>query len=621
MANSGSFNTSGYDGRYLTFAWSLTSQSAENNSSIISWTLKGAGNAGSSWYNAGNFKVIINGTTVYSSSSRIKLYNGTLVASGNFTIAHNNDGTKSFSASAQAGIYYVAVNCTGSGSWALPQIQRYATITDAPNFTDEQDPSISFTNPTGAKLQLKIEAGGNTRIVLRDNLVNPSSPYKFVLTSAERDALRALCPNSNTLAVRFTVGTYVNNTVTYWSYLDRTMTIVNANPVISGISYMDTNSTTTAITGNDQQIIQGNSSVNFNFTSLTARKSATLSSISININAVRRSYNLSGSSVSDRSVSFGTINSSSSLPADIVLTDSRGNTTTASINITMLAWSLPTAIITCSRKNNYYTATDLKVNADYSSLNNRNTISIKYQTKETDSSSWSAQTSIQDNVTTTINLDNTEAWDIRVIVTDRLGSTTYNLSIDRGIPIAFFDRLKRSIGFNCFPVNNEAVESNGLELDNKIYIGSQVLLDSYTSNQPETKAVLGSYDYGLIDGLFMGVDIPEGYVKAYRLTAQVSTTNSNQASVGINNIQSGSANTWSGQTYRKILGSSYFKQSQITLEPTYNYSRNGTNLYIYNEGSTGIAYFYNITIHGYLVKADSNLNTASVADSIEPEPA
>ena len=462
MANSGSFNTSGYDGRYLTFSWSLSSQSVETNSSVIAWSLKGAGSAGSSWYNAGNFKVVINGSTVYSSSTRIKLYNGTLVASGNITINHNNDGTKTFSASAQAGIYYVAVNCTGSGSWSLPQISRYATILSATNFTDVQNPSIEFSNPTNAKLQLKIEAGGNTGLIVRDNLVNVRSPYTFTLSEAERNSLRALCPNSNTLSVRFTVGTYVGSSVANWSYLDRTMTIVNAAPTIGTSTYRDTNSTTTAITGNDQLIIQNKSDVTFNFSSLAAQKSATLARIAITVNAVTVTTNLSGSSVSNRNISFGVINSSSNLSASITLTDSRGNTTTKSLNITMLAWSLPTAIISCARRNNYYSETDIRVNADYASLNDQNTITIQYQTKETDSSSWSALATLQDDVTSTINLDNSEAWDIRVILTDRLGSTTYNISLDRGIPIVYFDRKRRSVGVNCFPENNNSIETGGV---------------------------------------------------------------------------------------------------------------------------------------------------------------
>ena len=131
MASSGSFNTNGYEGRYLKFSWNIKSQDIANNKTTISWSLKGAGSASASWYMAGNFKVVINGSTVYSSSSRIKLYDGTTVASGEAVISHNSDGTKSFSASTEAGIYTVAVNCRGSGRWALTNIHRQATITSA----------------------------------------------------------------------------------------------------------------------------------------------------------------------------------------------------------------------------------------------------------------------------------------------------------------------------------------------------------------------------------------------------------------------------------------------------------------------------------------------------------
>ena len=146
MANSGSFNTGNFQGRYLKFSWQVQNQSIENNQTTISWNLKGAGNAQSGWYLSGNFKVVINGQQVYYSSNRIKLYNGTQVASGQFVINHDNNGNANLNASAEAGIYTYAVNCRGNGSWSLPQIPRYPTITSAPNFNDEQNPTIQFKN-------------------------------------------------------------------------------------------------------------------------------------------------------------------------------------------------------------------------------------------------------------------------------------------------------------------------------------------------------------------------------------------------------------------------------------------------------------------------------------------
>lgn len=125
MATSGSISTNSYSGRYLVLNWSRTGYDISGNYSNIHWELKGAGNASASWYMAGNFKVIIDGVQRYYSSDRIKLYNGTLVASGDIQIGHNADGTRAFSASIEAGIYTVAVNCSASGSWSIDTIPRY----------------------------------------------------------------------------------------------------------------------------------------------------------------------------------------------------------------------------------------------------------------------------------------------------------------------------------------------------------------------------------------------------------------------------------------------------------------------------------------------------------------
>ena len=124
MASSGSFNTTGYEGRYLTFKWQITKTDIENNKTTISWTLTGAGTGQAGWYKAGNFSVYIDGFRAYTSSTRIQLYNGTQVASGTHTFTHNTDGSRSFEAYAEAGIYTTAVNCSGSGKFTLDEIPR-----------------------------------------------------------------------------------------------------------------------------------------------------------------------------------------------------------------------------------------------------------------------------------------------------------------------------------------------------------------------------------------------------------------------------------------------------------------------------------------------------------------
>ena len=231
---------------------------------------------------------------------------------------------------------------------------------------------------------------------------------------------------------------------------------------------------------------------------------------------------------------------------------------------------------------------------------------------------------MQDGDTVTMNLDNTQEWNVKVTITDLFGTTTYQLSVDKGIPIIFFDRQLRSVGVNCFPKYEESFESFGLVVDDVVYVGQQCLYDSFSKADMGYEAVLGSYGFDLIQGIFNGITIPDDYSRAYRITAQISTTNDNMAKVKLNNIESSQGNTWSGlQTMRKIVSTPIFKESDVTLEPTFNYSaKNGCNLYCGNTKSSGTAYFWNITVHGYLVKTATNA-IAQIDDGsgYTPEPA
>lgn len=463
MASSGSFNTSSYNVRYLTFNWSIASQDIGNNRTVINWSVVGAGGTTTSWYKAGNFKVVINESTVYETgqNDRISLYNGTTVASGQATIGHNSDGTKSFSASVEAGIYTYARNVSGSGSWSLTQIPRYSNISSADNFNDEQNPSITFTNPSGGyfSLRAKIEAGGNSQLITR-NLSKTATSCTFSLSDSERNTLRNLCSKSNSLSVRFTICCMNGSTELSASYLDRTMTIVNGNPTFSSsnISYKDNNSTTTAVTGNNQQLVQNLSKLLVTITSATAKKGASISKYEATINNTTKSINSAGN------IDFGVINSSTNLILSVKVTDSRGNTTTATKTVTFLAWTLPSAVVSLKRKNNYEDETYLTVKASFSSVNSKNKLTIQYQYKKTTDSSYSSLTTISNNTKVTMTKDKNYAWDYKIVLKDSFGTTTYNLTLAKGKFILFVDTKKLSVGINCFPTNSESLEVNGCQV-------------------------------------------------------------------------------------------------------------------------------------------------------------
>ena len=626
MATSSTFPT---DNTYIKYRIVVTENSTSTPNNTSSVTVKVQAwrtNTGYETYGSGTCYCKIDGSSYsqsISSSQKIKYNSYTTLFSKTLTITHNADGKKNIYVEAKISHSRFTSSYHGF-TVTLTDIPRQANITAVDNFTDEGNPTITYQNSAG-NLVTSLEAcisltGSRDDVEYRD--ISPTgTSYTFNLTTAERNTLRSACPNSNTLTVYFYIKTVLAGQ-TFYSNKPATMTIVNASPTVTDIDYSDDNSDTVAITGDDQIIIQNQSDLLVALRGITAHKSATLVSATLTINSITQTFSLSGTS-QNLIFPWGHLNVSSNVWAEATFTDSRGNVNGASIEIIVQPWSAPTAIITCARRNNFYSETDLYVNADYTSLGGKNSITITYHYKETSSSTWIYGDTMQDDSTETLTLDNTKSWDVKVTVTDVFASTVYIISVDKGIPIIFFDRQLRSVGINCFPTEPNSIESDGLILDDIVYIGSQVLYDNYTKADMGYVAVLGGYGYDMVDGVFNGITIPTGYVRAYRITAQVSTTNSNMAKVKINNIESSQGNTWSAQTMRKIVSTPIFKESDIVLETPFNYStRQGMNLYCGNTLSTGSAYFYNITVHGYLVKANSQaiaqIDAGDDPDDVQP---
>ena len=501
MASSGSFNTSGYSGRYLTFAWNVASQDVANNRTVINWSLKGAGGSTSDWFMSGNFKVLINGQQVYFSSNRIQLYNGTTVASGSFTINHNNDGTASFGAYAEAGIYYAAVNCTGSGSWTLPTIARASQPSintypnNSPDFNIGDTITIHMNRASSNFTHTVVFNYGSTSVTVATGVTNNCT----FDTSTIANALYALIPNANVYNGTVSVTTYNGSTNIGTKTCAYKAHVVNANPTFTA-NYLDSNSTTSAVTENNQVIVRNKSTLTVNVTSAAAQKSATLKTAKCVILGQTVSANISGSSAT---LNIGTINTSQNTTADVTVTDSRGNSTTKNLNITVADWQAPTAIITAHRHDNYYSETDVNVDADYSSVNGKNAITIQVRTQKQGDSSWSAYQTLEDNVTSVLNLDNEYAWNIQVLLTDRLGgSTTYNAVLSRGMPIVYFDRIKSSTGFNCFPQYNQSVE-----IDGRLFVNNEDIVSKFTGIGGVAKSATTS-DWNTagstLSGIYMG---------------------------------------------------------------------------------------------------------------------
>lgn len=398
------------------------------------------------------------------SGSAVWTFENETILTGQTTIYHNADGTKTSSASAYCYNSYWGISESFSGNFTLPTIPRASTPSISPSSTFNIGDTITInTNRASTSFTHTLNlAFGSYSYQIATGVTDSTT----LDTSTIANNLYQQIPNAAQGTGTLTCVTYSGSTTIGTKTLSFTAKVVNSNPTFDQ-AYQDINPTTIAITDDSTYIIRNQSHLQIYVTNTSAKNYATLASLKAVIEGVEYVGDLRGSG---GSIETGTLNIASDTVAQVILTDSRGISTTKNLSIKILNWELPTAIISLGRQNNFYSETDIKVDANYSYLTvdniNKNTITIKVRSKKTTDQSYGAYTTLQDNVTTTLTLDNNYQWDVQVLLQDRLGSTTYNLAIDRGIPIIFFDRLRRSVGVDCFPQYDSSFEVNGVDRSN-----------------------------------------------------------------------------------------------------------------------------------------------------------
>ena len=152
MSESGSFNSGGYQGRYLEFNWWIEEKNSSGNWIRIGWNLIPRGGS-ATWYNTRSITVNIDGEQVfYAGSGTTRSYKNTIFASGSKTLY--NAGGRVFSASTSGDIYvWGRNNAVGSGSWTLPTLAisptlpNYISVTGGAggSWVNKNDPKFSVS--------------------------------------------------------------------------------------------------------------------------------------------------------------------------------------------------------------------------------------------------------------------------------------------------------------------------------------------------------------------------------------------------------------------------------------------------------------------------------------------
>lgn len=333
---------------------------------------------------------------------------------------------------------------------------------------------------TSYKHKLVLKDGGTTVLTLTElSLSNGSNT--ITLTASQRSSILADMAAKKSFTGTFELSTFsgssqIGSTSTKTATVQTTA--ANSAPTFSGFTYKDTNTTAAGVTGNNQILIQSVSTLQVTASAATAKNGATISSYSVSAG---------GSTASSTTVTLnvGKIYTSGTVPIIVTAIDSRGYTSSATVNITVIAYKsidITTAIM--RRVNEIEDVTQVTLEGDITPVKvnnvNKNTLrKLYYQYKRTDASAYSSLTDITSFATFNdsgftftsdewLSLDANYSWYVRFYVYDNLTDDTATITVSQGTPLISFRRKKVGI--------NKREPTQALDVDGNIAANGVIVL-------------------------------------------------------------------------------------------------------------------------------------------------
>lgn len=412
----------------LRFNWSQASQSITNNNSVVNWSLQLISTTGTISSSASkSWSVTVNGTN-YSGTNTVGISTNTTktLASGSTTIAHNADGTKSFSFSfsqqfdiSYSGVGWIGTK-SGSGSGTLTTIPRTSSVSST-NANIGENITITINRASSSFTHTLTYAFCN----LTGTIATKTSATSVSWTIPT--SFYAQIPNAKSSWGRIICQTYSGNTLIGSSecrfdvYVKESTNKPTLSPTVK-----DTNATTKALTGDENKFIKYYSSANFSF-GASAKNSATI-----------KTYNLTvGSKVTSNST--GTFQNVESASFAFGVVDSRGFSASQTVNKTLINYVKLTCAMTVSNPTADGKCT-LTINGNYFNGSfgvTNNTLTVQYRTN---SGSWTNATATLSGNTykATVNLtglDYTQSYTFQAKAVDKLATATTDSKTVKSTPI------------------------------------------------------------------------------------------------------------------------------------------------------------------------------------------
>lgn len=461
MASSGSITTNEKEGRSITLSWTLSSQSIEKNTSTIAWTLKGSGSSGGgSWVMSGAFKAVINGNTVYSSDTRIQLKKDQVIASGSTTIAHNADGTKSFSLSCQAGVYTYAVSVTASGTHTLNTIPRASSVS-ATNVNMGSATKIAISRASSSFTHTLTYKFGSSTGTIVSKTTSTSVSWTPAISLANQ------IPKAVSGSCTITCDTYSGSTKVGSKTCTLTLTVpATVKPTITSLGVTKVDG---AVPTDWGIYVQSKSKATLTINGAAGSYGSTISS-----------YSISGGGFSSTESSFttGFLTTSGTITFTAKVTDSRGRVSDAkTVSISVVAYAAPSFTDYLSQRaisngtaNDDGTYIRSIISYLYSTCENKNTVTRATYYKKSSASTWTnANKSFSSGAAFVFGggaISTESSYDVKYTITDAFTTVTIYDTVSTAAVLMDFKAGGKGIAIGKVAEKDNTVEiANNWELE------------------------------------------------------------------------------------------------------------------------------------------------------------
>ena len=434
MALSGSFRiNSGVSYLWLQVNWSATQNVAGNYSTVKADVYIQKSGSASPW-NATNNTLLINidgNRSERAATFDLRNQSSQLIGSHSARVNHDAAGNKNFSLGVNFPTGISAGTINGTQIFGLNRIPRaYTFITNRADYTFDSAMTV-FINANGSGFRADLEMlFGNKLVTLQTNC--PIGTNFFPIPKGSDFASQISNNVSGVGLLR--VVTYNGSTrIGATEKTNITFSLPNTSaysPTITGVSVADQDPTVPTIMGSNSLFVDGRSIVRFNVGN----------SIAYGSTIKEFKFEIAGQTFTDKTSTYDLFLSrysvgTGSVPAKVTITDTRGRSSSTTINLNIQAYSPPKLVnFDVSRVNNGTTITLTKT-ASVSSLKNgtteKNTYTIVTKYKKSSDTAWTTAKT-ETNTSANFNLTGfaTDAsYDFLVTVTDQLSSISVEGSV------------------------------------------------------------------------------------------------------------------------------------------------------------------------------------------------